>query len=451
MTYYLQSTLFQMGFWITWALIPLVIEVIPTLFSIITSVKLKITNQNNPDPKLTVLPLISIIIPVHNSEKTLRACLQSLSASTYPNQSMQILIADNGSIDDSSKEYDRIRTAFPQLNMQYFKTIQTGKSIALNAALSLSSGSYIINIDSDGYLEPNALINIIQRFANKPDVSAITGTILTQKETIKNNPHFLQRFLQKNEYFEYSQAFLAQRSVDAKRQQLFSMSGAFSAFRREVLLQTQLYQTDTVSEDTEMTFQIKDRLNGKVDFCESAIFFSTPVSNLNELYLQRQRWQRGELEILSKYRQPKTDPVNPFKKWKANRLLLLDHTFVFPKVIWLFASIVLIILGYSLYTIILSYAVIYCLYLFLNTLNMLISLDTLKPFTSERKFLQSLWWCIFTFPFYNFGCGMIRLIGILNSTMFKSSWDAVNLSQEMSGIKNIIHTDLQKLKKKVNQ
>jgi len=45
------------------------------------------------------LPSISIVIPVYNSEKVLRGCLQSVREQDYPKDKMEIIIADAGSTD----------------------------------------------------------------------------------------------------------------------------------------------------------------------------------------------------------------------------------------------------------------------------------------------------------------------------------------------------------------
>ena len=50
-----------------------------------------------------------------------------------------------------------------------------------------------------------------------------------------------------------------------------------------------------------MTFQIRYNLKGTISFCDDAIFYSEPISGFSELYTQRQRWQRGELEVINKY------------------------------------------------------------------------------------------------------------------------------------------------------
>ena len=103
--------------------------------------------------------------------------------------------------------------------MQWMNAEQ-GKSRALNLALYNSEGKYIINLDSDGLLEKNALINMITRFETDTDLNCMTGAILTVTEQIKKYKGFFPRLLRNLEFMEYAQAFLAGRSYEEAAQML---------------------------------------------------------------------------------------------------------------------------------------------------------------------------------------------------------------------------------------
>ena len=112
-------------------------------------------------------------------------------------------MVDNKSQDKSFKAFQSAQNSFPKLNMQWMKTEQ-GKARALNSAIYSSSGAYIINIDSDGILERNALKNLIKKFESDTTISAMTGSILTQKSLIKSTKNVGLKWLQRLEYFEYA-------------------------------------------------------------------------------------------------------------------------------------------------------------------------------------------------------------------------------------------------------
>ena len=151
------------------------------------------------------LPFISVIVPVYNSAETLYACIRSINESTYPNENIQILLADNGSTDESFAVFNEAHNHFNQLNMHWIRTEQ-GKAQALNSAIYDSIGTYIINIDSDGFLEPTALMNMVLKFENDYSISAMSGTVLTQKKQSKDQITY-GSLAAKSEYIEYAQSF----------------------------------------------------------------------------------------------------------------------------------------------------------------------------------------------------------------------------------------------------
>lgn len=441
MSYWLNLTLFKMGFWLTWALIPIVVEIVP---AIISSIRIMVRNSHKQ--KLTMpakIPMISVIVPVHNSEATLFNCIKSIHDSTYPNDLIQVILADNQSTDHSFNVFAEAQNTFSDMNLRLIKT-EKGKAEALNASLYGAIGTYIINIDSDGVLEKHALMNMMLKFENDYEIAALTGTILTQRKSLKKHGTLLQF----NEYFEYAQAFLSGRTIESHDNHLFTMSGAFSAFRKEAVLNTFLYDIDTIGEDTDMTFQIRQRMKRKVGLCDDAIFYIEPIQSLSELYTQRQRWQRGEVEVIQQYAND-LQMKDFFRNFMVRRLLI-DHTFLFPRMIWLCASIVLLFFRYSAIMMGMSYFIIYLLYILVEFLNYICILQLLKDFPEERKFYKKQWWVAFTLPIYNFICAWIRLIGIINSMTTNANWNSVPIGEEFRRINQVIKSDFNRKKKEDN-
>lgn len=446
LNYWLNLTVLKMGFWLTWALIPLVVEIIPAMVSavILVAKKFKKGQLKMPDK----MPFISIIVPVYNSEDTLFDCIQSIRNSTYPTDLIQVILADNQSTDDSFGVFNRASNRFNDLHMQMIHT-EKGKAKALNSAIYEAIGTYIINIDSDGVLEKHALMNMVLQFENGYDIAAMTGTILPQRQMIKDTHGLWLKLLRQNEYFEYAQAFLSGRTMEAENNQLFTMSGAFSAFRKEALMDTFLYNTSTIGEDTDMTFQIREKLKRKVTICSNAIFYVEPIDNLGTLYTQRQRWQRGEIEVTQGYAQ-RTEIKHFFNNFLIRRMIV-DHTFLFPRMIWLFASFILLFFNYSPILLGMSYVVIYVLYIFVEILNFICVHMLLKDFKEERRYYSKLWWVALTMPAYNFICAWIRFVGIINSMTELSSWNSKKFNDETRDIKTVLMDDLHIMKKKAKK
>lgn len=164
----------QLGFWLTWLIVPIVYELVPTLYGLLRLA----FSRSISGPKSKRLPPISLIIPAYNAAATLYRCIESVENSSYPAQLIRIIVADNQSTDDTFAEFRRAQQVFSDLRMQWLNT-RRGKAQALNAAIYNSSGSYVINIDSDGVLHEDALMNIVRKFEKNPKIDALTGTILT--------------------------------------------------------------------------------------------------------------------------------------------------------------------------------------------------------------------------------------------------------------------------------
>ncbi|MBP3460115.1 MAG: putative glycosyltransferase, exosortase G system-associated [Lachnospiraceae bacterium] len=441
-------------FWAAWVIIPIIMEVIPTVADFFILLKKKVFQKKAE--KLTFLPEITLIVPVYNSADSLYRCIRSIYESDYDNDQIYILLVNNMSTDNSFEVFCRCQKEFPELTINWVNSKQ-GKSKALNLALFNSYGKYIIHIDSDGMLQKNALRNMVTKFEQNPQIHCMTGTIMTNPEMVDGTKGFFKRQFRKLEFFEYCQAFLAGRNFQSEFNNIFTLSGAFSAFRKSSILKTQLYNTDTVCEDTHVTFQIRDSRKEKVALCNNAIFFVDPIEDMNRLYIQRQRWQRGELEVMHMFMQKKMEPVKGFFSDFVIRLIMFDHTFAFPRMIWYFALICLGFINYPFSLIIQSVAVMYLLYVFATVLLYFCIILFLADFKDLRRYYARKWYLVFFLPLYNFLIFWFRFAGIINSVKGATTWRMRNFTEELEIAEDIIRHDflwltrlLEVLRKEVN-
>ena len=335
-------------FWVAWIILPLIIEIIPAGVNFVLLIVKYFRKRCRKIVDPVLFPEITIIIPVYNSESTLRKCLDSIHNSSYDNRLITVFLVDNGSTDDSFRVFEECQMEYSDLTMQWLVSNQ-GKSKALNKALFNSRGKYIINVDSDGRFEKNAIRNSVRRVESSMKTNCLTGVILTEKSEIEETEGALLRHGRRLEVMAYCQAFLAGRNFSSEINGLYTLSGAFSAFRKSTILQTQMYNSDTICEDTQITFQIK-RQKKRVGLCEDAIFYVSPIDDMEKLYTQRQRWQVGELEVFHMFYKDKMRMTNLFRDIDF-RVILFDHTFAFPRLIWYFALLGLSMTNYSLKTV----------------------------------------------------------------------------------------------------
>ena len=432
-------------FWVAWIILPLLVEILPaTLNFLLLVVKFIRKLKKGPtDPDL--YPEITLIIPVYNSECTLRKCLDSINLSSYDNRLITVLLVDNGSTDNSFQVFEECQMIYSDLPMQWLVSNQ-GKSKALNKALFNSRGKYIINVDSDGRFEKDAIRNIVKRFESNMKTTCLTGVILTERDEIEETADFLLLNIRRLEYLEYCQAFLAGRNFSSDINGLYTLSGAFSAFRKSTILQTQMYNSDTICEDTQITFQIK-RQHKRVELCENAVFYVSPIDNMEKLYTQRQRWQVGELEVFHMFYKDKMRLANLFRDIDF-RVILFDHTFAFPRLIWYFALLGLSMTNYSLRTVLLALILIYILYVISTFLYFINVLMFLREFKEDRKYYTSKVLYVLLYPLYNLYTFLLRFMGIINSINRASSWKTFNFREELEIVKKIVLKDFRLRRKK---
>ena len=424
-------------FWAAWIIIPVMMEIVPSLGSVFVLIKKHIFHKEIIKPAID--PEISLIIPIYNSMDTLEQCIRSIDESDYPDERIRIFLVNNQGQDDSFQVFCDCQQKYPQLQMQWLNAKQ-GKSKALNMALFNSEGKYIIHIDSDGLLERSALRNMVYRFEADQTIECMTGVILTDPKQVQAYPPVLPRILRKVEFMEYAQAFLAGRNYSAEINAVYTLSGAFSAFRKSAVLKSQLYNTDTICEDTQITFQMKYLQKTKVGICEDAIFFVDPIENMDKLYTQRQRWQRGSLEVSHLFLKDKLKARNMLTNVGV-RTLLYDHTFAFPRMIWYLALICLLCMNYSFAQIGYSTLFLYGLYVLIGVFYYISTVGFLKNFKEIRKYYAKQWYVIPVLPIFNLMVFFIRFAGVINSINTDSAWKTRNFTQEKESFVQTVAKD----------
>ncbi|HEX2985673.1 MAG TPA: TIGR03111 family XrtG-associated glycosyltransferase [Caproiciproducens sp.] len=437
----------QIVFWAAWVVIPLIMEIIPSIIGFFVLVKKR--KAHKKDRELVYWPEITLIVPNYNSGDTLEKCLDSVFQSEYPADKITVLVVNNGSTDNSFEVFRQYQWEHNRYHLKWMNAKQ-GKSHALNMALFHSTGKYIIQIDSDGILHPSALKNMVTRFENHGDIDCMTGVILTNPEQIERTGGFWKRLMQRTEFFEYAQAFLAGRNFQSQLDSIFTMAGAFSAFRKSIILKTRLYNAETVGEDTHITFQIRRLLKGRIDICENALFFVDPIPDFGSLYIQRQRWQRGEIEVVHMF--DKTiGSISQFVTNFMTRLLMYDHTFAFPRMIWYFALPCLVFINYPINYVVISVLYIYLLYV-LTTFLYYLCICTYLYFDKKiKRYYMRKAYLIFVLPIYSLVIFWVRLAGIINSAKHQSSWKARTLRQEEGDLRAVIGSDLRVFNRWLNR
>ncbi len=131
-------------------------------------------------------PLVSLIIPVFNGEKTLPHCLASVFAQTFAN--FECIVVNDGSADGTQALLERFAHQDPRLRL--LTVSNGGASRAKNLALARAKGAFWAFLDADDALEPHAL-EILHRLIEDTGADVAVGHIAFENEAgalLPNSP-----------------------------------------------------------------------------------------------------------------------------------------------------------------------------------------------------------------------------------------------------------------------
>jgi len=414
-------------FWGIWMLAPLIVDFSMALVFLILVIIYPERKEREKFTDLNFLPYVSVIIPVHNSGDTIYKCLESMENQTYPIDKIQVICVNNGSIDDSFSIFAKFQDDHPEMGLSWINMERPGKSPALNAGIYMIKGDIVINVDSDAWLEENAIMAMVETFEHDRSLVAATGAIHIDKELGKKTD--IIDIIHYCEEIEYLVAFNVGRRYQSITNNLFTLAGAFSAFRREVILNSLLYSERTVSEDTDLTFQIRQRnqINRSRMACvSSAIAYVEPISSFDKLYSQRVRWQRGEIEVTALHQ----GVVGHFGlSTFTGRMMMVDHTLAFSRLTWTFLIPFLYFLGYPMSLVFAAFGGLYLCYLVLDFLYYLVAV---KESTGDYKQrIKKTWWVILFLPIFRFVTFWFRFSGILLTMVEPATWKVETPTEQL--------------------
>jgi len=270
----------------------------------------------------------------------------------------------------------------------------------------------------------------------------------------------LETFFARCEFLEYITAFNFERSYQSYVQSIYSMSGAFSAFRREVIGKVGGYWPLTVAEDMHMTMMLHNRKVSIIHVPE-AVAYVEAITDYDTLYSQRVRWARGQIEVASM--QEKQCPItkddvsyqdmlsiaweqrSPSMIWSyitnrisikvqrlrqctyssynfmgLQRILLVDHTIAFPRLLWVFVLALFPILGLYLYIIPVVTLLLYAFYVAIDLVVIIFVYQNSPPNTKRN--IERYFPFILLLPIYRLMTFFFRLSAFLQVLKEPSDW-----------------------------
>jgi len=244
--------------------------------------KLRPDNATLPEPP----PGLTVLIPAHNEESVIVQTVQSVLHSDL--NDIQVIVVDDGS---SDRTLELLESNFGKNDrVQIIHQVNRGKAAALNNALLEAKTEFVVTIDADTEIEPNAIRKLLRHFSD-PKVGAVAGNV-----KVGNRSRWLTRW----QALEY----ITSQNMEKRAFDLLNcitvVPGALGAWRREAIEAAGGITADTVAEDADLTIAIR-RLGWRVTYDEEAIAWTEAPETPGQLIRQRFRWTFGTLQSFWKH------------------------------------------------------------------------------------------------------------------------------------------------------
>ncbi|HMF71552.1 MAG TPA: polysaccharide deacetylase family protein, partial [Flavitalea sp.] len=233
------------AFWVA-----IVLGFIRILLMAIMAFLQKIRNANRQHIYASALkefPAVSIIIPAYNEEVNAVKTIENLLQQDYPN--FNIIFVDDGSTDATCQI---VQKAFSESQkVTVLGKPNGGKALALNFGISQTNNEYVVCIDADTQLRPDAVTQLMKRMIiptkNTAEIGAVAGNVKVGNENT---------LLTKWQSIEYITAQNFDRRAFDLINGITVVPGAIGAFKKEAIETAGGFSNDTLAEDCDLTIRI---------------------------------------------------------------------------------------------------------------------------------------------------------------------------------------------------
>lgn len=297
----------------------------------------------------------SILIPAYNESVRIKQCV--LSALNVDYDEVEVIVINDGSTDDTFDQLMLIKAEYP--NLIIINQTNGGKSVALNnGLLNQARNDLVMVLDADSRIEPDSLTKMNFYFQNQDTVAVAANVRIDAPK----------KFIERTQFIEYLLGYHLKNSEIPLRVQ-YIIGGIGSTFNRRKLAEINGYDTDTVTEDIDLTLKMLKHfgnLPGSFNYANDVICYTPPVHTFSELLKQRFRWKLGRFKALIKYRSIIFNSEHKYswrlsfwklpKVWIEEFLMLIDPLFTLIAVYCIarygdFSTYISVVLLYSFFTI----------------------------------------------------------------------------------------------------
>jgi biofilm PGA synthesis N-glycosyltransferase PgaC len=230
---------------------------------------------------------VSILVPAFNEALNIKNTIEGIVKQEYLGL-IEIIVIDNNSHDGT---LDILKNMAVN-NLVILEEKTKGKSNALNTGLAHATHDYIVTIDADTYLMPDAIKQLVIRYLSAPSgTAAVAGSVYVKNSRIN--------FMTRIQTWDYFVSIASIKRMQSLFQATLVAQGALSFYQKRCILEVGGWR-DTVGEDIVLTWGFL-ALNYRTDFSENAISFTSAPTTYRDFFHQRSRWSRGMIEAFIAY------------------------------------------------------------------------------------------------------------------------------------------------------
>ncbi|SDJ30214.1 Glycosyltransferase, catalytic subunit of cellulose synthase and poly-beta-1,6-N-acetylglucosamine synthase [Halovenus aranensis] len=279
-------------------------------------------------------PGVTVVVPAYNEEAVIVESVQSLLNLNYPK--LEIVVVNDGSDDrtlsqlrsafdlrpiDAPVPFDvpsePIETVYQSVDATNLRVIDKengGRADAVNAGIWLAEQPLFCTVDADSIIDRDGLLQAVEPFLEQPEETVATGgTIRVASGCTIENGTIESVGLPSNplaslQTMEYLRAFYSGRLGLDRLNALMLISGAFGVFRTDLVREVGGYETDSITEDFELTLRLHRYLREQdrdynVEFVPEPVVWTEVPESRTAFSRQRRRWYRGLLDTMARHRQ----------------------------------------------------------------------------------------------------------------------------------------------------
>lgn len=187
----------------------------------------------------------SIVIPVYNGENFIRRCYQSVLDQTF--EDWQIVFVDDGSSDESLSILNYLASSNPKIKVITQRNM--GLASARETGLAGADGQYIVFLDVDDFLLPNALRFLNDGFQNENIDVVVSGFVISENGKFLKEISYRQNIITGKEYLKE----LCKNNI---RWQAWA-----KAYRKDILTRIDTPPEKTTGEDIALSLQVAAQAN----------------------------------------------------------------------------------------------------------------------------------------------------------------------------------------------